>query len=41
MDRIQVKEQQKQEGAVDVLEAILVTAAVFHLERSALNLEAS
>ena len=34
------KEQQKQEGGVDVLDRMSVTAAVFHLERSALNLEA-
>jgi hypothetical protein len=39
VDRIQVKEatQQKQEGAVDVLYCMFVTAAVSHLERSALN----
>ena len=31
------KEWKKQTSGVDVLESMLVTAAVFHLERSALN----
>ena len=34
------KTQQKQEGGVDVLPDMVVTAAVFHLEMSALNAEA-
>jgi len=34
------KGQQKQEGGVDVLRYMVVTAAVFHLEMFALNAEA-
>jgi hypothetical protein len=34
------KGQQKQEGAVDVLDPMLVTAAVFQFEMSALNARA-
>jgi hypothetical protein len=34
------KGQQKQEGGVDVLLCMFVTAAVFHLEMSTLNAEA-
>ena len=36
----EAKGQQKQEDGVDVLDCMVVTAAVFHLERSALNTEA-
>jgi hypothetical protein len=42
-DRIQVKEakdNRKQEGGVSVLHSMIVTAAVFHLERSVLNAQA-
>ena len=43
MDRIQVKEardNRKQKGGVDVLPDMSVTAAVFHLEMSALKADA-